>query len=400
MAVQRGSFSRDDRANSIYQYLPVDVPDGAAGLTVELSYDRSAAVLDLGCFTPDGFRGWSGGARERFAIGPVTATPGYLPGRLPGGTWQIAVGLHRVPPAGVDFALTTMVGQVDVPEEPTAPPVAPGSRPAARDLAAPPGMRWLAGDLHAHSLHSDGSLGLEQVAAAGAAAGLDFLAVTDHNTTSHHPHLDRVGAKHGVILLPGQEVTTATGHANAFGDIGWVDFREPAPTWVTEVAARGGLLSINHPLAGGLTWRQPLAVRPPLAEIWHWSWLDTRWGGPISWWQAWGQDTIPVGGSDFHAPEEGRPVGAPTTWVLAAEPSVTGVLDGLRAGRTAITADRSAAALLRVDDELLATGCDGALLIGPDGRGTPVRGDRSRVVAGPGPWRVETHEGAVVALCR
>ena len=55
---------------------------------------------------------------------------------------------------------------------------------------------------------------------------MDFLAVTEHNTVSHHPYLHAVGARHSILLIPGQEVTTDWGHANVFGETGWVDFHQ------------------------------------------------------------------------------------------------------------------------------------------------------------------------------
>src|SRR5437867_67863 len=54
-----------------------------------------------------------------------------------------------------------------------------------RDVADPtraPG--WYRGDLHSHSVHSDGSNTVAEMAEAASAIGLDFLAPTDHNTIS------------------------------------------------------------------------------------------------------------------------------------------------------------------------------------------------------------------------
>jgi hypothetical protein len=93
----RGTWTADDRARTPYCYLPVDVPAHANGLNVQLSYDRSAGVLDLGCEAPQSFRGWSGGARDEFTITRDAATPGYLPGELETGTWNVVLGLHRIP---------------------------------------------------------------------------------------------------------------------------------------------------------------------------------------------------------------------------------------------------------------------------------------------------------------
>jgi hypothetical protein len=423
--VHSGVFRPEHRAASEYRYLPVEVPAGCPGLTVRLEYDRAAGVLDLGCFGPAGFRGWSGGARDGFAIGPGYATPGYLPGPLEPGEWSVTVGLHRVPRDGLPYRITCELAAVEPPPAGVAAPAAPPAGPAATAgggagagrggkpvLPAPSGWRWLAGDLHAHTVHSDGSLTIDELAAHAAAVGLDFLAVTDHNTVSHHPLLPAASERSGVLLLPGQEVTTDRGHANAFGDIGWIDFRRPAAEWVTEVARRGGLLSVNHPLGGDCSWRQPLDGHPPLAEIWHFSWLERSWGGPLAWWQAWGFGTVPVGGSDFHTPEQGRPVGTPTTWLLCEGIGDTGgegtegyaarvaaALDALRAGRVALTTGPDATpVLLRLGDELLALRADGALLTGPDGLRVPVRGDHWSAPAGDGPYWLEDGDTRVLAI--
>ncbi|OLF04397.1 hypothetical protein BLA60_41145 [Actinophytocola xinjiangensis] len=267
-------------------------------------------------------------------------------------------------------------------------------------LPAAPGLRWVAADLHAHTLHSDGALTIDELAALAVSAGLDALAVTDHNTVSHHAHLAEAGRRYGVALVPGQEVTTDLGHANAFGDIGWVDFREPATAWVRTVAERGGLLSVNHPLAADCAWRHPLVERPPLAEVWHSTWHAPEWGGPVAWWQAWG-DAVPVGGSDLHRVGQGVELGSPTTWVAVDEAAstpdelVTAVLDGLAAGRTAVSRDRSAPVLLPVDGELVAVGAAGALVLG-DGRRRPVRSDLDTLA--PGGGVLGGHDGSVLSL--
>src|SRR5438067_12787187 len=122
----RGRWSLADRFVSPWHYLPVEVPPGTHALRVDLAYDTSHAVLDLGCFGPGGFRGWSGGARESFVIARDAATPGYLPGELEAGTWQVVIGVHRVPPAGVGSRLTAQTARAaeslrPSPEEPQDP---------------------------------------------------------------------------------------------------------------------------------------------------------------------------------------------------------------------------------------------------------------------------------------
>lgn len=402
--VHQGHWTPDDRAEQFYRYLPFDVPADATGVRVRLEYNRVGAVIDLGCVGPNGFRGWSGGARSQYVVAEQRATPGYLPGRLESGQWHVMLGLHRVPrPTGydVEIEVSRQSEPFDVPAEQT---VAPPQMREAKSRPEPPaaaGARWLRGDLHSHSVHSDGAYGLAELGAAAADAGLDFLAITDHNTVSHHPGLAALSTPH-TLLLPGQEITTERGHANAFGDVGWIDFRRPADDWVSEVDSNGGLLSVNHPIAADCAWRQPLHTRPRLAEIWHCTWRDRTWSGPLAWWQAWGTDAVAVGGSDFHAPGRDRPLGEPTTWVnVPADAPLDSdtVLEALRSGRVAVSATPAGPLLTRVDDELVAWGADGAIVSDFSGRRRMVRGDMARFSAPEGPAWLEDVHGAVSAVC-
>ncbi|WP_242889796.1 CehA/McbA family metallohydrolase [Actinomadura litoris] len=401
MTVHSGRWSLEDRLERGLRELPFEVPPGTASLTVELAFD--GGVIDLGCHGPDGFRGWSGGARRRYTVTPDWATPGYLPGELEPGLWHVWLGLHRVPPGGVPYEVAVTTSPVPLPK-PEAETLAPRpERPPARDLPAPAGWRWLAGDLHAHTVHSDGTLTVDELAGRAAARGLDFLAVTDHNTVSHHPELPAAGAHAGVVLVLGQEVTTDLGHANVFGDTGWVDFRRPSADWARRAADRGGVMSINHPLSGDCAWRRPLpeADRPPLVEIWHSSWWDRTWGAPLAWTDLWlPGGAVPVGGSDFHDPAQHKILGEPTTWVLAEDASADGVVAALRSGRTSVSSGPRAPVLLRVEDDLVALDADGTVLVGPGGRRVAIRGDHVAVPAkDPGMHRLETHTNEVIALC-
>jgi hypothetical protein len=396
-----GRWTLEDRFASPWHYMPVEVPRGACALRVELEYERSGAVMDLGCFGVAGFRGWSGGARREFVITPDAATPGYLAGELEPGTWHVVIGLHRLPPAGAEYTVTAEVSSTPgelAPEPPPEmmPPLT--DRPPARTLPPHQGRQWLAGDLHAHTVHSDGGMTVPELARFAAGRGLDFLAITDHNTVSHHPHLPAASAAHGIALVPGQEVTTEAGHANAFGSIGWIDFREPPDQWLEVTEQRGGLLSVNHPIGGHVSWSAPMKRRPPLLEVWHWSWLDTRWTTPLGWWLAWDPEAIPVGGSDWHKPGSDAPPGTPTTWVAAdaAEPSA--ILDAIRAGRTAISAGRDGPVLLRIGDELVASEADELILAGPDGPKARIRGRLAKFPAAEGCHRITDLSGATIAL--
>lgn len=394
-----GIWTLEDRLERIMRELAFEVPRGTAALTVRLTH--VGGVIDLGCGGPGGFRGWSGGARDTYTIAADWATPGYLPGEPEPGEWNVWLRLHRIPPDGVPYEVTVTFGD-RAPDRPETlmPPVAT-ERPARRDgLPEPSGMRWMAGDLHAHTVHSDGTLTVPELAGLAVREGLDFLAVTDHNTVSHHPELPGVSKHAGIVLVPGQEVTTDYGHANVFGDTGWIDFRRPAAEWDP---GDGGVLSINHPLSGDCAWRHdvPAPARARHVELWHSSWWDRTWGAPLAWAQLWRDDTIALGGSDFHDPAQHKTLGEPTTWVLAEDDSPEAVVAAIAAGRTAVTpGPRGGPILLRVGDELHALDADGTVLCGPDGRRAAVRGDRIVLPRlGTGTYRLETDRNEVIALC-
>jgi hypothetical protein len=391
MPVLRGRWTPEDREEQLNRLVPVEVPEGAPALSVTLTYERrGGAVIDLGAWGPGGFRGWSGSDKEGFTITPAEATPSYLPGAV-AGEWQLLHGLHRVPADGIEWEMRIDLGPATVPPMPDPPPVP--ERPPRRELSAAPGRRWLAGDLHAHTVHSDGILTVHGLACLARERGLDFMGVTDHNTTSHHAELPAAAAYAETILIPGFEITTDLGHSNCFGAARFVDFRNAPDRWLADAEGAGALLSLNHPLLGDTAWRMHMEGRPPLLEVWHSSW-DRRCLDPIEWWDAWGAG-IPVGGSDFHwFGRDGLP-GTPTTWV---EVEGDDVLGGLRAGRTAISFDPQGPVIVRHEDELVVVDGDGTTLVGPDGGRRRIAGDRERLPGDPGPWRLVDDDGTTLAL--
>jgi len=76
-----------------------------------------------------------------------------------------------------------------------------GGRPDARGLSA--------AEVHAHTLASDGMVSADQLVAAAAAIGLAVLCVTDHDTMNGVGAALEAGHRHGVEVVPGQEITCA-----------------------------------------------------------------------------------------------------------------------------------------------------------------------------------------------
>ena len=406
----------EDQIRARYLRLPFDVPAGASSVEVRFRADDPAAVIDLGCEAPSRWCGWAGGARQRFVVRAEQATPGFLPG-VEAGTWHVVLGLHHLPAGGVQVRLEVETDSSATVETEALAPVRPTVRGSSRGVPAGAGLTWYAGDFHAHTVHSDGQESIDQLAARAVTSGLDFLAVTDHNTVSHHRLLGVSAARHGVTLVPGQELTSAYGHAGAYGDIGWVDFREPGQHWLDEVDRRGGLFSVSHPVEGDCAWQHRLDRAPPAAELWHISWFrDLTATAPWALWQLLehlpgSAHTAVIGGSDFHAPGAGWTLGTPTTWVAAEDRSPEAILAGVAAGRTAISLGVRPDAtpdplgsplLLRHDGDLVALAGSGAVLVDAAGRRRRILGAEVRVSGdwGRGPYHLQDPVRRVLAVCR
>jgi predicted metal-dependent phosphoesterase TrpH len=65
-------------------------------------------------------------------------------------------------------------------------------------------------DLHAHSNVSDGTQAPADLVAAAAKAGLDVLALTDHDSTDGWAEAALAAREHGIALVPGMEVSCRT----------------------------------------------------------------------------------------------------------------------------------------------------------------------------------------------
>jgi predicted metal-dependent phosphoesterase TrpH len=63
-------------------------------------------------------------------------------------------------------------------------------------------------DLHTHSAVSDGTDTPAELVANAATAGLDVVALTDHDTTLGWPEADKVGQRLGIVVVPGAEIST------------------------------------------------------------------------------------------------------------------------------------------------------------------------------------------------
>ena len=197
------------------------------------------------------FRGYSGGARSgQSRLAAARRRQGIEPGRFQpgGGTCCLAC------PGWRRAAWTSRSTSPNRPSReqwrrlvtrPSRTPAAPASQPE---------RRWYRGALHLHTTHSDGALTPAALAATAREAGFDFVAITDHNNTTHRARrcltaaADRRGGSDDAER-PRQRVGTrrrASGSTSASAGRSGAE-----ATIATSSRAQshrfGALFSINHP---------------------------------------------------------------------------------------------------------------------------------------------------------
>src|SRR3954453_10300517 len=83
-------------------------------------------------------------------------------------------------------------------------------------------------DLQAHSTHSDGALPPAEVVARAAAAGVELLALTDHDTVAGVPEARAAAREHGVRLSPAAELSSVHGEHEDLHILGYeIDPSDP-----------------------------------------------------------------------------------------------------------------------------------------------------------------------------
>jgi hypothetical protein len=119
-------------------------------------------------------------------------------------------------------------------------------------VASPPPLHDLACVVHLHSVHSDGTGTVPEIARAAEANGLDVVLLTDHDTLEAKRRGEE-GWHGSVLVLVGEEVSpVGRNHLLAFGIDEEIDHRRLSPAQVcAAVRDRGGIGFAAHPFSRG-----------------------------------------------------------------------------------------------------------------------------------------------------
>jgi hypothetical protein len=275
-------------------------------------------IIDLGLIGPEGTQvGVSGSDKSEIHISETVATPGYHPCPLLPGEWGILVGAYKVAPAGVTvtYELTFTLKH----------------------------LQLLKGDLHTHTVGSDGVLTTEELARHAQRNGMDFLAITDHNQMVSAESLPEVP---GFTLIHGIEWTHYKGHANFLGvekpydEPFYANTPQEVQARFASARERGALIVINHPFDEGCPFLFDMDSLPyDCIEIWNGPMRESNIRSIALWgMQLMAGKKIPIcGGSDYHRDMLFLYPGGPCTCIYSMSNSAADILSGLKQGHAYVT---------------------------------------------------------------
>jgi hypothetical protein len=313
----------------------INIPTGVERLTLSYQYPRRPEkssslkngiftsqieenIVDLGLVDPSGSQvGASGSDKDVIMVSETQATPGYRSCPIVPGEWQIIIGAYKIASKGVTVHYEVRL-----------------------DFKS---RRLLKGDLHTHTLASDGVHSTEELAIKASRNGLDFLAITDHNQMVSAESLPRLP---GVTLIPGLEWTHFKGHANFLGidkpydPPFYANSAEEIRSRFTSARERGALITINHPFEEIALFQFDINSLPfDCLEIWNGPMREANLKA-IGLWQhllVSGKKVPISAGSDYHRDTPFIFLGGPTMCVYSLSNGCSDILEAIRCGHGFIT---------------------------------------------------------------
>jgi hypothetical protein len=332
--------------------LYIDVPEGVTQIhflfkhSPKLGEDQKRPYqISLMIFDPNGPRfEISRPDDQGVFINQAQASPGGTPGPIPAGKWMIFILVHRLlsdAPVAYELDITMAFD-----------PIESEAIVWAVGQVAPRGPGWYRGDLHAHTIHSDGSWDVPDLVQFYRDHNADFMTLSDHNTISGLAQV-RSLADDRLLTMGGIELSTFFGHAVAVGVHRWFDWRKPDGSQISmrelaqQVIDSGALLTIAHPMnpgdpgCCGCRWEyyDMMPGNALAVEIWNGYWKPSDQEA-LQWFYHWlneGYRLTATAGTDLHGPPPPNVRGALNV-VYAQELSEAAIIEAIKAGHSYVSA--------------------------------------------------------------
>ncbi len=108
-------------------------------------------------------------------------------------------------------------------------------------------------DLHMHTIYSfDGTATVPAVLKRAKQAGLDVIAITDHDEIRGALLAEQLAPKYGLEVIPGIEISTAEGHLLGLGLRNLVPAGLSLIETLLEIGEQGGCAIAPHPMVTGM----------------------------------------------------------------------------------------------------------------------------------------------------
>ncbi len=358
-------YSGEDESQSKrYFMLSFSVPSSCGILKLSLSrFTEKEAQIPIALFDSDGkmriFRapeGAKGFYTDSYVISGKNASSGAVPGPIKEGEWKLVLYKRRFF-EDIEIDLVIEALKADFCTDSALPLT-------FQDKVVNQADGWYRGELHVHSSESTGRRPIEDVLAAADEENLDFLAITDHFTSSHWRLIEESSKAHKVLCLRSMEVSGDKGHANVHGLTDWinplVDDNERLSAFLglkerpsmeaiaDSVHLMGGIFGINHPLSGMVGWQYadfPIE-KADMIDIWASPDNATSLCYPTLYdsYLVQGYRLVAVGSSDSHDPRQEKGpwrFGQLYTYVYAESLSSKGIIEGIRRGRVYVACGKS-----------------------------------------------------------
>ena len=199
---------------------------------------------------------------------------------------------------------------------------------------------WISGDMHTHSIHSDGTGTIFENFAEANRQGMDFIAITDHNNSRGWANALAAGARYNIIPIRGNEYTRYRTHALFINANRERNYRGLPPVEAVHAFRKdssNGLVYVAHPFEYNEdSWQRANAWGADIdgLEVWL-GWYSANHISQIRSRRRWdelnneGRRLFGIAATDAHSSQG---VGTVFTTVYAGQMNLQGIIDAQRAG--------------------------------------------------------------------